>query len=716
MITDAIKNLFLLLLIVLLIGLPAIGFTQSTVCGYVFLDQNQNNVKDTHEPVRAHHAIYLLDWTLISRGQGGSFSMVTDAQGSYCFLADSIGSYAIFTDIPEDMKLLTPIQAEGAMPPYPLQVTTSNQKLSVNFGFSGKINEPVWGHCQNEKKDESVCVHNDAFLMQVTPHAAATHIKSMTVYQKENVYLGSNEAADVVVGEYVAGTRSASNKGNSEVQEVFSITVGKHLTDTGEEVALDVFLNRDGSYDFLEPTHPNVIATLDQEGVYTVADAELPTVKAVFDLENNLTVTDEADPTQLLFVEGATGIMTVVDSEYPSTVAVVNPDGSYTITDTEFPDLVATVYADQEYVVKDIKNNQVVHIDAEGNYTVIDNEKGICVVLPNTRGFLSNLWKGIKKVVNKVTRFVSKVAGFVGKVAKFVAKVAPIVSKALRIFATVTRVAALLIAPVFPVVCQFLCTVAAFAEKIADLSDKVGFFAGKVADIAEKIEKGSRMAAIWVTHFSEGENTNSVGKQTLNKVEQCFGAVGNQCDGVPLPAFLDHNIDFKRKENLDGSITVGVTVGSILHDICCVRHPNGKACTGWKSPLDDLPNAHDGHCIAEWDKAWYNTMMGRGWNHTFGPYQPGQGDDFTQPALLKAPGGTRLDVGDQAYCASGKFRETKVDLGWIALCEGSKIGGSLIISTLSPPWNLLSQSVANLMLYQICDRFPNKKEYGICAP
>lgn len=468
--------------------LPATSFAQAMICGSVFLDQNQNRVKDSGELLRANQVIYLIDQTLINQGQGGYFTTVTGEAGQYCLLANTLGDYLIWTDIPEGMKLVAPVQAENAMEPYALKITSLTQQVTVDFGLYGVVSE-VWGKCQDESKDDSVCVRNADYIMQVTPNGGATEVKPMEVIEENGVYRGDNLAAKVVTGENESGTRSVRK--TRDGSDDFSITVGKNVSGTGEEVALDARVNPDNSVSFTDPAIPTVEVTAHADGSYTGLDSTSPSVAVAFDPLGNISATDSDDPTMALLIDKATGKVTVTDSEYPTSTAVINADGSRTITDEEFPDLIATVYANNEYVIQDLENNMDVHIDSQGNYTVIDNKSGVCVAIPHTRGLFSKIWRGIKKVFRAVTRFVSKVAGFVVKVARFIVKVARVISVVARVIAVIAKIAAVL----FPPLCPLFCAVAAFAEGVARVSDVVGNFAAKVAMIAQGIQVGT---GVWV--------------------------------------------------------------------------------------------------------------------------------------------------------------------------------------------------------------------------
>jgi len=139
------------------------------------------------------------------------------------------------------------------------------------------------------------------------------------------------------------------------------------------------------------------------------------------------------------------------------------------------------------------------------------------------------------------------------------------------------------------------------------------------------------------------ENWMASGPKVMPVVpEHCLGAVGIKCQNVV------GNVGF-------------ITVGSILHDNCCVlNHPNGYFC-------------HNGGSIAvckpEWNKALRDSLELRQWSTIF----TGKVDDITPvPARasdlpttwetvatsqLAAPDGTELDASDAAFCAAKTFRE-----------------------------------------------------------
>ncbi len=166
--------------------------------------------------------------------------------------------------------------------------------------------------------------------------------------------------------------------------------------------------------------------------------------------------------------------------------------------------------------------------------------------------------------------------------------------------------------------------------------------------------------------------------------EQCFGAVGPGCEGVSSGPYLT-----PARHNPDGSTTLYVSVGSIMHDNCCLRNgPSAVWCGSHEDQnvgrvLSDETIHRGGHCAMEWSKAVYNSRDHRYWIVTFPAYTPQHpGDDLTRvpnrPATihfwsifpiaytggetvasrrLMAPSGTALDWDDVAFCASGQFRE-----------------------------------------------------------
>lgn len=130
--------------------------------------------------------------------------------------------------------------------------------------------------------------------------------------------------------------------------------------------------------------------------------------------------------------------------------------------------------------------------------------------------------------------------------------------------------------------------------------------------------------------------------------QSCVGAVGPQCGWV-------------------GADGVGwVSVGSILHDNCCIQNwPNGFHCNN-KGPDQKV-------CADEWAKAERDFFRWRQWRAQF-IRQP---DGTRVASRLLAPDGTRLDRTDAAFCESQTFWEEKamLDLQGFGTC-GCAIRGT----------------------------------------
>jgi hypothetical protein len=121
-------------------------------------------------------------------------------------------------------------------------------------------------------------------------------------------------------------------------------------------------------------------------------------------------------------------------------------------------------------------------------------------------------------------------------------------------------------------------------------------------------------------------------------IERCFGGVGSQCDET-----IKHE---------DGCFAKGLmSVGSILHDLCCIRTGNSGAFCANPSGTSK--------CLKEFIEAAAElTCPGRTWAHLFGPYpigNPGDDTSATNPAL-RATSGTRVYPDHQHMCSSNRCR------------------------------------------------------------
>jgi hypothetical protein len=170
----------------------------------------------------------------------------------------------------------------------------------------------------------------------------------------------------------------------------------------------------------------------------------------------------------------------------------------------------------------------------------------------------------------------------------------------------------------------------------------------------------------------------AVRAQYQGRTEYCFGAVGPMCAGAPGAGVTELG---------NGRVKMKASVGSILHDNCCLANPDGKWCGKHKE------FGHNGTCDKEWNKAVWNTIDGRQWDVEFNKntkanlkvvsnprkavfnsnYQGGgipRNFETEESRRLSAPRGTALDVGDQEFCASGRASSPKSSFGktWI-VCE-----------------------------------------------
>ena len=124
---------------------------------------------------------------------------------------------------------------------------------------------------------------------------------------------------------------------------------------------------------------------------------------------------------------------------------------------------------------------------------------------------------------------------------------------------------------------------------------------------------------------------------------RCFGGIGTGCRGdAPGAPFI--------QEENTCSVYGWMSAGSILHDTCCLTHPNGYMCGG---------NNTDPSCrTPEWDEAVANTVCmvfgaPRQWAAWFGPYPAGNTGDDTN-LELRAPVGARVNPVYQHLCSSGE--------------------------------------------------------------
>lgn len=161
-----------------------------------------------------------------------------------------------------------------------------------------------------------------------------------------------------------------------------------------------------------------------------------------------------------------------------------------------------------------------------------------------------------------------------------------------------------------------------------------------------------------------GDSLLEVKVKAVFKIERCYGAVGAGC------SFQHDDICFdevnRKYWECDPYSSMKpqpeISVGSILHDRCCVEYPRGHKCG-----LDD---SEPDKCRDEWDRAEHTfiiNLVSRQYqwkpDPKFPTYPPNIGDDLSVlqsppgslPNQLKAPKGIKLKIGEEGYCRSGKL-------------------------------------------------------------
>ena len=157
-------------------------------------------------------------------------------------------------------------------------------------------------------------------------------------------------------------------------------------------------------------------------------------------------------------------------------------------------------------------------------------------------------------------------------------------------------------------------------------------------------------------------------------VDTCFGAVGSNCDGVPILSYCS--------DKADGLRECQVSVGSEMHDTCCSfpSNFNGKNCGG--------DGSQPTLCSKEWDHAWNDTGTTRQWPVTFNPTVVRYRTAGTQLAItvllpngsatsyptsigLKTPSGKSIWDEDafRGWCLSGSYVRKWSWQGWYATCN-----------------------------------------------
>ena len=163
--------------------------------------------------------------------------------------------------------------------------------------------------------------------------------------------------------------------------------------------------------------------------------------------------------------------------------------------------------------------------------------------------------------------------------------------------------------------------------------------------------------------YSESDGLNvahSISDSTAITPQCCVGAVGPMCGEL---------LEFWSKCGDAPGGERKVSVGSILHDNCCIYHyPHGYWCNnGGKDNRT---------CRVEWRKAKSDRKRKFEWMATFSgepddiSFVPGRKSgvkykynrETVATSSLKAPDGTHLAIEDKAFCESGSFIENYLEL------------------------------------------------------
>lgn len=140
-----------------------------------------------------------------------------------------------------------------------------------------------------------------------------------------------------------------------------------------------------------------------------------------------------------------------------------------------------------------------------------------------------------------------------------------------------------------------------------------------------------------------------------NDPQRCFGGVGARCKNDTL------GLATKTYDHVNCTVEGFMSVGSILHDNCCIHNPKGYSCQGLNSNNSGLPEKL-APCKEEWEEAWGNTSCGRQWKVKFGSYFEGNKGDFLDENYvffvgkqsLKVPKGQKIDPKYQHLCNGGQ--------------------------------------------------------------
>ena len=161
----------------------------------------------------------------------------------------------------------------------------------------------------------------------------------------------------------------------------------------------------------------------------------------------------------------------------------------------------------------------------------------------------------------------------------------------------------------------------------------------------------------------------------------CFTGIGSGCShNAPGAGPWTPNCE-------EGTITGWISLGSILHDQCCVDNPSeGIMCDGDFNDLD--PRLSDRPCYKEWWEASYDNLFEVQWQADFNPDYP-VGEYYNKENYTRiAPYNAKIPINDidseyyagkpEDYCMSGEFEKddngNPIEYSWLGkkYCKCSK--------------------------------------------
>jgi len=103
----------------------------ATLQGTMFLDDNQNGLKNQAESPLANETVFLRD---NAASEGGFYTTQTDSNGNYSFLLHNTGPYTLWNEIPIGWQQTSPIRGEG-IAYYELNLAQSDKTVTIDIGL-----------------------------------------------------------------------------------------------------------------------------------------------------------------------------------------------------------------------------------------------------------------------------------------------------------------------------------------------------------------------------------------------------------------------------------------------------------------------------------------------------------------------------------------------------------------------------------------------------